>query len=390
MPRLPTSVLRRARQEDPLLPLLLRACRDLPSACNELRWLREHAFEKTATGSGSTRQTRQWRLHDLCLKRSKGKPLQYILGSQPFGDLDILCKPGVLIPRSAPSSPNCTSTTTINSIVGLKRPETESIITHLASTIVATFSSRQDDAGLIRNIGYHRKSPLRILDLCTGTGCIPLLLHSLLPPTIPHLQIVGVDISPTAIDLAKGNVAHNIARGTLRKNANWQVQFYNKDIFAKDFRGTTWMEQTIWDVVVSNPPYISPRDYDTTIARSVRNYEPKGALVPPTDRRGRRKSAITDTENGDAFYPYIQRIAASARAKILLVEVADMAQAGRVAGMVLESSEWKGCEIWRDWPAQGESGEGMTVAVDGKEVEVKGEGNGRAMLAWRAIKGWWY
>jgi methylase of polypeptide subunit release factors len=37
----------------------------------------------------------------MCLMRSTGYPLQYILGNQPFGDLEILCRRGVLIPRSA-------------------------------------------------------------------------------------------------------------------------------------------------------------------------------------------------------------------------------------------------------------------------------------------------
>lgn len=37
-------------------------------------------------------------------QRERGMPLQYILGSEPFGDLDILCRPGVLIPRLADAS----------------------------------------------------------------------------------------------------------------------------------------------------------------------------------------------------------------------------------------------------------------------------------------------
>ena len=99
MPRLSPFLLRHARHQDPLLVPLLRPCQDLESACNELRWLREHAL-KTVNAS-STASAWRYRLHKLCLERSKGKPLQYILGTQPFGDLEILCKPGVLIPRCA-------------------------------------------------------------------------------------------------------------------------------------------------------------------------------------------------------------------------------------------------------------------------------------------------
>ena len=89
MPRLSPSYLRRAHSLSPLLPLLLRSCRDLPTARNELRWLREHVLAGPCSKS----------LYELCVERSKGKPLQYILGNQPFGDINVLCEPGVLIPR---------------------------------------------------------------------------------------------------------------------------------------------------------------------------------------------------------------------------------------------------------------------------------------------------
>lgn len=101
MPRLPTSLLLQARHIDPLLPILLHPCRDLNSARNELRWLRQHVKNLPSNGP----QRAPPALYDLCLERSRGKPLQYILGNQPFGDLDILCRPGVLIPRSVGFSP---------------------------------------------------------------------------------------------------------------------------------------------------------------------------------------------------------------------------------------------------------------------------------------------
>ncbi len=116
MPRIPTSLRRCARHISPLLPLLLRPCRDLTSARNELRWLREHIIATTTTiattslGKSSRRSTpskRRWRggalvllhLYKLCVQRAGGTPLQYILGNQPFGELEILCRKGVLIPR---------------------------------------------------------------------------------------------------------------------------------------------------------------------------------------------------------------------------------------------------------------------------------------------------
>lgn len=98
MPRLPTSLLLRAYQENPLLPLLLKECRSLESARNELRWLRERALRDTRQAT-RTRAGWRTRLRAMCHKRSQGMPLQYILGDQPFGDLEILCRRGVLIPR---------------------------------------------------------------------------------------------------------------------------------------------------------------------------------------------------------------------------------------------------------------------------------------------------
>jgi len=95
MPRLATRLIARASREHHLLPLILQSCRDLPSARRELAWLKEHAqnakyieFDK-----------REVYLHQLCLKRSLGVPLQYLLGSEYFGDLEIICRPDVLIPR---------------------------------------------------------------------------------------------------------------------------------------------------------------------------------------------------------------------------------------------------------------------------------------------------
>jgi methylase of polypeptide subunit release factors len=117
MPRLLQSVVTKAaRNFNPYLSLLLKETRTIESAENELRWLKEHvqslrnessnspirALEKDAIGSHMTKphiSEPEDRLLDLCRRRAKGEPLQYILGSQPFGDLDIKCEPGVLIPR---------------------------------------------------------------------------------------------------------------------------------------------------------------------------------------------------------------------------------------------------------------------------------------------------
>lgn len=102
MPRIPTALLRKAHTIDPLLPALLAPCRDLGSAQNELRWLREHV-EKVAKARRARGDivAKGALLRDLVTQRVSGKPLQYILGTEYFGDLEIRCAPGVLIPRQA-------------------------------------------------------------------------------------------------------------------------------------------------------------------------------------------------------------------------------------------------------------------------------------------------
>jgi methylase of polypeptide subunit release factors len=78
------------------LPSLLPICRDLSSAQNELRWLGEHAAE-VASKQGLGKESRL--LQRFVNRRARGEPLQYILGTEFFGELEIKCRPGVLIPR---------------------------------------------------------------------------------------------------------------------------------------------------------------------------------------------------------------------------------------------------------------------------------------------------
>lgn len=96
MPRLSRQLLATAWKENVLLPPLLRSCRDLRSARLELKWLREHA-QKVARRYGLP--SFQPLLSRICHQRSRGKPLQYILGTEFFGELELKCRPGVLIPR---------------------------------------------------------------------------------------------------------------------------------------------------------------------------------------------------------------------------------------------------------------------------------------------------
>lgn len=298
------------------------------------------------------------------------------------------------------------------------RPETEAYTTRIASLILDLLDKGFGDESNIIPPGSSKSPlnpPLRILDLCTGTGCIPLLLHAILSTRVSQLDIVGVDLSSAAITLAKQNLHHNIAIGLLPLAANKQIRFVKGDIF--NYKAVV---EGDWDVVISNPPYISPQGFNKTTSRSVRNYEPKIALVPSANHaklsRTHDSAATEDHKIGDSFYPQILKIAAQANAKLILLEVADISQATRVAqqGMMMimmridhARPQKMKCEIWRDWPIdhheqnqqqlhlqlQNESGESESesesesqsnskseIRVLGNKVKIKGAGNGRSVF----------
>ncbi|KXJ93269.1 S-adenosyl-L-methionine-dependent methyltransferase, partial [Microdochium bolleyi] len=175
MPRLPFSLIRRAHSESPNLAALLPVCRDIATARTELRWIREDVVARhKARGRLSTEAA----IGRLCHKRGLGVPLQYVLGSQPFGRIDIQCRPGVLIPR----------------------PETEAWVYHLGELLCKPYRGREGGS-------------INILDFCTGTGCIALLLASRLRRKhFREVKAFGCDISPKAVALASQNYLTNVRR----------------------------------------------------------------------------------------------------------------------------------------------------------------------------------
>ncbi|CAZ82465.1 unnamed protein product [Tuber melanosporum] len=296
MPRLTPELIRTARRSHALLPLLLPECRTIEQASMELRWLTREGRQRWGGGGG-----KGW-LKALCEKRGRGWPLQYLLGTQPFGALEMICERGVLIPR----------------------PETEQSASHLGGHMLKHL---------------HPHSQVRIVDLCTGTGCIPLLLHNQLSAAGMSSRILGVDISVKALRSSKRNLEHN--EKVLSANAREDIEFFGGDVLAVDS-----LVETIGgklqgvDIVISNPPYISKESFNRSTGRSVRNYEPKLALVPKGG-------------NGDIFYPAIGRVAESLGSQAVIAEVEGWEQANRVKQEWAGSGVWEGVGIWKDFAGIG-------------------------------------
>ncbi|KAL2816361.1 S-adenosyl-L-methionine-dependent methyltransferase [Aspergillus cavernicola] len=357
MPRIPTRLIVKAYQNNPLLPLLLRECRSLDSARNELRWLHERALhiarQRAISGrSGGNYPVVGWRglFRSMCLARSKGVPLQYILGDQPFGDLDIKCVRGVLIPRH----------------------ETEAITFHAAELILDILSKNNW-------MDRPKAATLRIMDLCTGTGCIPLLLHALLSPHVLRLSVVGVDISPTAIRLAKENTKRNVRLGVLSERALSEVSFQRGNMLEFNHDGFPTMEglfpripglatspEPRCDILISNPPYISPREYyHGTTARSVRIFEPKLALVPPVNLSPSMVQ-YRNIRREDLFYHHIAALIPRLQVKLAVLECGSHSQAIRVAAMckdVLGKCNSTGSILVDIWSVTGYDGHPYAVLV---------------------------
>lgn len=125
---------------------------------------------------------------------------------------------------------------------------------------------RQDTEVLVEEVMRYLHDGSRILDMCTGSGCILLsLLHY-----SNHCSGVGVDISEKALEMAKHNGA-NIAE--LKRPNPWEedtVKWIQSDLFSE-----VAMEK--FDIIVSNPPYI-PSSVIPTLMEEVREHEPMMAL----------------------------------------------------------------------------------------------------------------
>lgn len=125
---------------------------------------------------------------------------------------------------------------------------------------------RQDTECLVEEVMRYLHDGSRILDMCTGSGCILLsLLHY-----SNHCSGVGADISKEALEVAVENAS---VIGNLKRPNPWEentVKLIHSDLFSK-------VPKEKFDIIVSNPPYIASAVIPT-LMEEVREHEPMSAL----------------------------------------------------------------------------------------------------------------
>jgi len=209
---------------------LADVCSNQQTAEQEAWWLVEHVTGKSkaqllAALDYPLTAEQEAQLQTMVTQRVvECKPLQYLLGWVPFVDLTITVQPPILIPR----------------------PETEEWVVWLIEQL--------------RPVGTR---PLRILDLCTGTGCIALALAQ----ACPAATVIGIDCNPHAVALAQFNA---------QRNHLTNVTFIESDLYR------ALVDEQPFDLIVSNPPYITQTEYQK-LSVSVRAWEDPLALVAAQD-----------------------------------------------------------------------------------------------------------
>ncbi len=159
-------------------------------------------------------------LEEAIKRLNNGEPVQYIIGDVDFYGNIIKVNKNVLIPR----------------------PETEELVEKTLNYIKKYFTNQD----------------LNILDIGTGSGCIPITIKK----QLPEAHLTGVDISPNALTVAHDNAKSN----------NVDVMFIESDVFTNI--------NDKYDIIISNPPYIRE---DEEIMDIVKNNEPHLALYAPNN-----------------------------------------------------------------------------------------------------------
>ena len=189
-------------------------------------------------------------LYEMSRRLQNREPIQYIIGRETFCGMPFVVNRHVLIPR----------------------PETQDLVEWIA----------EED---------QQTNPCRLLDMGTGSGCIAISLAK----KLPHVQVEAWDISGEALQVARQNALNNQVK----------VDFHQQDILS----ASPGIAE--WNVIVSNPPYITNKE-KAEMEANVLNWEPHTALfVPDHDTllfyRRIAQLGMNMLVNGGALYFEINR-----------------------------------------------------------------------------------
>lgn len=196
---------------------------------SEARWIARLVLEtrygltQTDILMGREEAVEECGLRDIQQRLLKGEPVQYVLGEVEFCGRLMHVETGVLVPR----------------------PETEELCRLILH-----------DA---------RRSPQKILDIGTGSGCIAITLAA----ELPQAEVTALDVSPEALRIARENA----------KRANVLVSFELVDILKAP---NPKLKTPNFDLIVSNPPYVCESER-ATMTPNVLEHEPELALFVPDD-----------------------------------------------------------------------------------------------------------
>jgi len=216
---------------------------------------------------------------ELFKRRLSHEPLQYILGKTDFMSLTFVVKPGVLIPR----------------------PETEVLV----EIILSTFKQHAGDI-------------IRFLDIGVGSGCIAVSIAKYIPNAI----VEAIDISDAALEVAKVNIRNY--------HLEDRISLMNADILDN----LPKFQNYPFDVLVSNPPYISKDEFDN-LQPEIKEFEPN--------------IASTDFANGLTFFKVIADKGKSLLRHGGLVFVEIGYNQSKDVIKIFRDANYKNIEVFRDY-----------------------------------------
>lgn len=167
---------------------------------------------------------------DIIEKRKQRIPLQHIFGVCDFYGYEFNVNENVLVPRM----------------------DTEILVSRAIDVASDMWTERMS--------GLHKKKPIRILDMCTGSGCIAISLFKELEGSSINCSVDAVDVSKAAIDTALENAYKN----------NAKINFILSDLFE-------YVNGDKYDIIVSNPPYIRT-EVIKELEEEVKSHDPMLAL----------------------------------------------------------------------------------------------------------------